>query len=120
MYEYYKDSNRSAVPLYFIAYNLYHKSLSTDQLITFYDKFDTDNEDYIQCHKWIYNSLLNGVFKSGGAGWIPYKTGVKKILEVIKLEKGQTFPRKKLYEVYKNHPLHFFRLKIEPEFLDYY
>ena len=118
LYEYYKTGNRSTVPLYFIAYNLFHKKISDEDILKFYDNFDTNNEDYLECHKWLFTSLLNGVFKSRGAGWIPYKTGVRKILEIMKNEKGNVFPVKKIYKTYREHPLNFFQPKIKEEYLD--
>ena len=56
---------------------------------------------------WLYNSLLNGVFKSKGAGWIPYKTGIRKILLVIKDYKNQVFPKDQLLKVYEAHQIIF-------------
>lgn len=120
LYEYFKTGNRSTIPLYFIAYNLFYKKVSDEEILTYYNNFDVNNEDYIECHKWIYTSLLNGVFKSRGAGWIPYKTGVRKILEVMKSEAGNVFPREKIYKVYREHPLNFFQPNIKEEHLDFY
>lgn len=120
LYEYFRTGNRSTIPLYFIAYNLFHKKISDDDILEYYNNFDIKNEDYIECHKWIYTSLLNGVFKSRGAGWIPYKTGVRKILEVMKEEAGNAFPRRKIYKIYREHPLNFFQPKIKEDHLDYY
>ncbi len=56
---------------------------------------------------WVYHSRLNGVFKSRGAGWIPYKTGVRKILETIKNYKNKIFPTNEIFDVYTNHPVTF-------------
>jgi len=58
-------------------------------------------------YRWIYFSLLNGVFRSRGAGWIPYRTGIRKILEEIKQYKNKKFPKDRLFEVYKSHPVTF-------------
>jgi hypothetical protein len=49
---------------------------------------------------------LNGVF-SKGKGWIPYKTGIRKILETIRYYKGKQFPNDKLSQVYQKHPVQF-------------
>ncbi|MBS1666330.1 MAG: hypothetical protein JST58_03040 [Bacteroidetes bacterium] len=57
--------------------------------------------------KWIYHSLINGVFKSKGAGWIPYKTGIRKLLDIIQLHKNKDFPIDELFKVYTNHPIKF-------------
>lgn len=107
LYEYYKDENRSFIPLFFIAYHLFHKDINNQQLENYFDNFETSNEDFPLIKQWIFHSLLNGVFRSRGAGWIPYRTGIKKILETIKEYKNQKFPVKKLFEVYINHPIAF-------------
>ena len=107
LYEYYKDENRSFIPLFFIAYHLFHKDINNQQIENYFDNFETSNEDFPLIKQWIFHSLLNGVFRSRGAGWIPYRTGIKKILETIKEYKNQKFPVKKLFEVYINHPIAF-------------
>lgn len=55
----------------------------------------------------MFNSLINGVFRSKGAGWIPYKTGIRKLLEEIKKHKNSAFPINELYQVYLTHPITF-------------
>lgn len=107
LYEYYKNENRSFIPLFFIAYHLFHKNINSQQLGKYFDNFDTSNEEFPLMKQWIFHSLLNGVFRSRGAGWIPYKTGIKKILEIIKEYKDKLFPSKELFDVYKNHPIAF-------------
>jgi hypothetical protein len=57
--------------------------------------------------KWLYHSLVNGVFRSRGAGWIPYKTGIRKLLEEIRKHKNLSFPTNGLFQVYRNHPITF-------------
>ena len=56
---------------------------------------------------WLFHSLINGVFRSKGAGWIPYKTGIRKILETIKNFKNNSFPINELFQIYSNHPITF-------------
>ncbi len=107
LYDYYKESNRSFIPLFFIAYHLFHKDITDHQIESFFDNYDTGNSDYPKIKSWIFQSLVNGVFKSKGAGWIPYKTGIKKILETISLFKNKNFPIDNLFEVYINHPITF-------------
>lgn len=107
LYNYYKDGNRSFIPLFFIAYHVFHKDISDEQVKHFFDNFDASNQDFPEIKSWIYNSLLNGVFRSRGAGWIPYKTGVRKILEEIQQHQNKIFPTIKLYDVYINHPIIF-------------
>ncbi|WP_341840407.1 GmrSD restriction endonuclease domain-containing protein [Chitinophaga caseinilytica] len=107
LHNYYKDGNRSFIPLYFIAYHLYHKSIDNAALQNYFNNHDASNTDFPLMKKWMYYSLLNGVFRSRGAGWIAYSTGVKKILNVIKSHKGQVFPLQVLFSVYYNHGITF-------------
>lgn len=107
--EYYKDGNRSFIPLFFIAYHLFHSKIPNNQLLTYFDNHDAGNMDFPLIKNWLYHSLVNGVFRSRGAGWIPYKTGIRKILETIKQYKGSSFPVEALYKVYSDHPIMFTR-----------
>ena len=117
--EYYKQGvSPSFVPLYFIAYHLFHKSISDEELANFFHNYDSGNQDFPIIKNWMYRSFLCGVFKSKGAGWIPYKTGIRKLLEVLSSSKNQLFPAKKLYRVYMNHPLPAFALQYAMDNLD--
>ncbi|MBI1226496.1 MAG: DUF262 domain-containing protein [Bacteroidetes bacterium] len=107
LYNYYKDENRSFIPLFFVAYHIFHKEIDNHQLEKYFDNFDAGNQDFPLMKNWIYHSLLNGVFRSKGAGWIPYKTGVRKILETIKHYKNELFPANEIFSVYINHPVTF-------------
>ncbi len=107
LYDYYKDGNRSFIPLFFIAYHLFHKNINNDELNVFFDDFDTRNAEFPRMKKWVYHSLLNGVFRSKGVGWVPYKTGIRKLLEVIQNFKSGDFPVAELFQVYQNHPIAF-------------
>jgi hypothetical protein len=73
LHEYYKGENRSFIPLYFIPYHIFHRQTPTENLHKLFDTYDTANPDYKYLFKWIYQSLLNGLF-GRGKGWIPYKT----------------------------------------------
>jgi len=106
-YDYYKEGNRSFIPLFFISYHLFHKSIDNNALINYFNNYETGNADFPLMKRWLYHSLINGVFRSKGAGWIPYKTGVRKILDAIKDYKNKEFPTEKLFEVYKTHPITF-------------
>lgn len=107
LYNYYKDGNRSFIPLFFIAYHLFHKQISNTELESFFNDFDAKNAEHPRMEKWMYHSLVNGVFKSKGAGWIPYKTGIRKILDKIQQFKNKEFPVEELFQVYTNHPITF-------------
>ncbi len=106
-YDYYKEGNRSFIPLFFISYHLFHKKIDNKTLSNYFNNYETGNTDYPLMKKWLYHSLINGVFRSKGVGWIPYKTGVRKILEVIKNYKNQNFPSDELFKVYIEHPITF-------------
>ncbi len=118
LHNYYKEGNRSAIPLYFVSYYIYHQDTDDSKLPSLFDRFDIKSDSFNKIYRWIYISLLNGVFKSKGAGWIPYKTGIRKILEEIKQHKNKDFPEHEIYNIYKNHPLHFFEEEIKAEHLD--
>jgi uncharacterized protein with ParB-like and HNH nuclease domain len=107
LYDYYKDDSRSFIPLFFIAYHIYHKKISDEKISSFFDNYETGNTDFSKMKKWIFHSLANGVFKSRGAGWVPYKTGIKKILNKIKIYKNSDFPIDELFSVYTTHPITF-------------
>jgi hypothetical protein len=107
LYDYYRDGNRSFIPLFFIAYHLFHKNIETKPLAVYFDNFDAGNVDFPIMYEWIYHSLLNGVFRSRGAGWVAYKTGVRKLLEEIRKHKNDVFPKQELFRVYIEHPVVF-------------
>lgn len=107
IYDYYKDGSRSFIPLFFIAYHIYHKDIDNKGISTFFDNYDAGNSEFPTIKRWLFHSLVNGVFRSKGAGWIPYKTGIRKMLEEIKNHKNKDFPIDELFQVYINHPIIF-------------
>lgn len=107
LYDYYKDGNRSFIPLFFIAYHIYHKQVDNNAISSYFDNYDAGNSDFSKMKKWLFHSLINGVFRSKGAGWIPYKTGIRKLLEETKNHKNLDFPTDNLFQVYTNHPITF-------------
>lgn len=107
LYDYYKEGGRSFIPLFFVSYHLFHQNKSVEQVRSYFDNYDTGNQDFLLIKKWIYHSLLNGVFRSRGAGWVSYKTGVRKLLEEIKKHKDKLFPKEELFNVYIQHPISF-------------
>lgn len=98
--------NRSAIPLYFIAYHIFYSSVPTDKIESIFERFDTNNESFRNMAVWLRLSLLNRVF-SRGCGWIPYKTGIRKIHRVMYESKGEVFQKNRLFEEYVHHPLRF-------------
>ena len=107
LYDYYKSGNRSFIPLFFIAYHLFYKDKDSKSLADYFDNFDAGNIDFPIMYEWIYHSLLNGVYRSRGAGWVAYKTGVRKLLAEIKKHKNKVFPKEELFNVYFEHPVVF-------------
>jgi len=119
LYDFFVEQKPSVIPLYFIGYHLFHKtSVNTEDLKNYFRNVE-DNIDYKLMYKWVYLSLLQKIFRRKGAGWIAYKTGVRKILEVIKIYKDKDFPMNEIFEVYINHPLRFER-RIDENKLDDY
>lgn len=110
LYNYYKEQNRSFIPLFFIIYHIFHsKKIPTETLSDIFKSYDTTDKNFKNIYEWLYLSLINGVFRSRGAGWIPYKTGIKKILEVAKDHKNSVFPKEALFQIYADHPVDFSR-----------
>ncbi|MCX6159548.1 MAG: DUF262 domain-containing protein [Ignavibacteriae bacterium] len=107
LYEYYKEKNRSFIPLFFIAYHIYHKSITNEEILRYFDNHETGNPDFPLIKKWLYHSLVNGVFRSKGAGWVPYKTGIKKLLSEMQKHKCLNFPLTELFKVYTDYPIKF-------------
>ncbi len=98
--------NRSAIPLYFLAYHIFHSETSINLIENMFDRFDTSDKNCQDMAVWLRLSLLNKVF-SRGCGWIPYKTGIKKIHSVMQGNKSKPFPKDTLLKTYMTHPLHF-------------
>lgn len=101
------SKNRSAIPLYFITYHIFYSKTSSDQLSGIFSRFDTTDKSCQDMAVWLRLSILNKVF-SRGCGWIPYKTGIRKIHAVMKENKGRDFPKDSLFAVYNYHPLYFY------------
>ena len=88
--------NRSAIPLYFLTYHIFYSDIQTDKLENMFEHFDTNNIECREMAIWLQLSLLNKVF-SRGCGWIPYKTGIRKIHAVMYNNKGKRFPKDSLF-----------------------
>ena len=107
LYDFFCEYKPSVIPLYFIGYHLFHKSDVSTENVKEYFKDIERNKDYKLIYRWIFLSLLQKIFRRRGAGWIAYKTGVRKILEVVKNHKNKDFPVDEIFEIYINHPLYF-------------
>lgn len=110
--------NRSAIPLYFLTYHIFYSKIPTQNLESMFDRFDTSDKNYYEMATWLRLSLLNKVF-SRGCGWIPYKTGVKKIHAIMQLNKGNLFPKSDLLSTYRTHPLHFVGVVTESNLVEF-
>lgn len=108
LYEYYRGAGRSVIPLYFIGYHVFHKSVPNETVERLYVNYDANNPEFTNIKAWMYLSLLNGVF-SRGKGWIPYRTGVRKILNTVARYKDSLFPAEQIFRMYESHPLDFSR-----------
>ena len=107
LYDFFVEYKPSVIPLYFIGYHLFHKNSVATKDIKEYFRDIEKNKDYKLIYRWIFLSLLQKIFRRRGAGWIAYKTGVRKILEVMKDYKNKEFPVDKIFEMHINHPLNF-------------
>lgn len=119
LYDFFADYKLSVIPLYFIGYHLFHKKSIKNKDIKDYFHNVEKNVDYKLIYEWIYLSLLQKIFRSRGAGWIAYKTGIRKILEVMKAHKDDKFPTQEIFKVYIDHPL-YFKASIDENRLDDY
>lgn len=100
---FYEKYHPSFIPIYFLAYHVFHSP--NDNKAVFFDRADTSSPDFVPMWIWIFHSFLNDVFRSKGAGWIPYRTGIRKMHACMQSHKGQAFPTEALFDIYRNHPL---------------
>lgn len=120
LYEYYKASRPSIIPLCMIAYHIFHKDISDEKVEGYFSNAETRNPDFIPIRKWLVMSLLNKTFKRGN-GWDPNKTGRRKIFEVLRDHKDKSFPIDQIYDRYEEHPIDFTRaIKQDWESLNWY
>lgn len=103
-YEWFSHGSRSAIPLYFLAYHIFHSQKPIENI---FSKHDAKDANFRNMRIWLRLSLLNDVFKPRGKGWQADKTGINKIHGVIQKHKGKDFPKDDLFILYKNE-LHSF------------
>ena len=95
----FKDSGKSVIPLYFLAYHIFYKACSDDELPNIFDNHDTNNPDFANMLKWLKVSMLNRVF-SYGCGWRASTTGMTQIHKIMKENRAKSFPVEQLFELY--------------------
>ena len=49
LYEYYKNSNRSFIPLFFVSYHIFHKNISDSAILEYWNDCETSNVDFKWC-----------------------------------------------------------------------
>ena len=47
LYNYYKDGSRSFIPLFFIAFHIYHLDVSDSELLDYFDNHDANNLEFL-------------------------------------------------------------------------
>lgn len=103
----FRNTNRSTIPLYFLAYHIFYSKTETKKLKNKFDQYDTTDSDYIAMARWLRMSLLNKLF-SYGCGWKPNTTGIKRIHNVLATKKGEKFPTDEIFKnAYSNYILTF-------------
>ena len=107
LHEWFRSPARSVIPLYCIAYHYYHRAEDLDGLRNLLNKFDVKSADFAAAKRWIVFSILCGVFRSRGAGWIASRTGLHLLCGELRQHKGQVFPCQALFDIYRQR-LHFF------------
>lgn len=95
-YEWFSSANKSAIPLYILAYHIFHHHGGNKSLYYLFDK----DKDFHSVSLWLKLSLLNQIFKRG-CGWIPETTGIKMIHTIMKENKGKNFPSDELLNMQK-------------------
>ena len=90
---------RSAIPLYFLAYHIFHSNCSDDEVLHMFDRFDVNDKNFRRMSLWLKMSILNKVFRTG-CGWKPDTTGIKKLHEIMSAHKKQDFPAAELFALY--------------------
>jgi uncharacterized protein with ParB-like and HNH nuclease domain len=106
LYEYFTATKPIVTPLYFIAYHLFHLDRKNEELETYFKNAEINNPDFLPIKRWLILSILNNVYRRG-TGWDPNKTGIRKILGVMKENRNSVFPIEKIFSVYEKHPLEF-------------
>lgn len=113
-YEWFSSANKSAIPLYILAYHIFYHYGGNKSLNYLLD----GDKDFHSMSLWLKLSLLNQVFKKG-CGWIPETTGIKIMSEIMRKNHGKNFPSDELFMLYKRRLHNFIDAEnITPDTLD--
>ena len=108
---------KSAIPVYLLAYHIFYRDCTDEEILHLFDNYDVSNPDFSRMLKWLKLSLLNSVF-SYGCGWRINK-GLRKLHEVMRANKGSSFPVSQMFRTYRENLHRFFDEKqIYPSTLD--
>jgi hypothetical protein len=116
LFEWFRLPGRSVIPLYCIAYHFFHKSSNPEAIRSALNQFDVKSGDFRAMKRWLVFSILCGVFRSRGAGWVAYKTGLYALSAQLCKHKGQEFPCTELFQIYRGR-LRFFEDEITDQML---
>ena len=115
-YEWFSSANKSAIPLYILAYHIFYHYGGNNSLYYLLDSSTGTN--FHSMVLWLKLSLLNQIFKKG-CGWTPETTGIKMMHEIMKRNKGKNFPADELLKMHKHRLKNFIDAgNIEPDTLD--
>ena len=115
-YDWFVKKKSSLIPLYLIAYYLFHNPKLRSKLSAKTQKFDETDSNFSTIKKWLRISLINGIF-TYGCGWRPIDTGFKLLQEELRKYKGKNFPIDELFHICVRK-LHDFREKITDSLID--
>ena len=103
--DYVKTWRVSSVPMYLLAYYLYHQNVTVEELREYFEH-DIRDENRLRISKWIHMTFLNRAFQRG-RGWDPNKTGRRLVFELLSATKGGYFPLDEIIKLYHDR-LHWF------------
>lgn len=103
--EYVKKYRPSTIPLYLLAYYLYHLPNDNASLVEYFEG-DIHSNNVRKINRWMRASLLNRTFQRG-RGWNPDRTGRKLIHAILAAKKGVDFPIEEIFSLYSIR-LHWF------------
>lgn len=98
---------KSVIPIYFLAYHIFYKNCADEDILHLFDDYDVSNPDFSRMLKWLQISLLNRAF-SYGCGWRPTLKGMRKIHEIMRANKGNSFPISQMFRMYRENLHRFF------------